>query len=208
MAIEDEVKDVQRLVVNQLGVANGLNNSIADGQVTPAKMSTGCPTWESNGAVLTSGDRIEINYGLVGDDDAYIDFHSSSASFPNFDARIYKHTGENSNFQLENEGTGNTVIYQNNEVKFLTTDGNDGYTTSGKTNLLIFILKFPKSNTDAHTKGVNLIMDEYMRPNPTIKTLNYFNSVLNQQKMKEYQAIDVLYQPPFHPAPRCQRRSR
>jgi D-amino acid aminotransferase len=80
-------------------------------------------------------------------------------------------------------------------VKLVLTGGfsNDGYTTSGKTNLLIFILKFPKSNTDAHTKGVNLIMDEYMRPNPTIKTLNYFNSVLNQQKMKEYQAIDVLY---------------
>jgi hypothetical protein len=128
MAIEDEVKDVQQLVVNQLGVANGLNNSIADGQVTPAKMSVGCPTWESNGAVLTSGDRIEINHDLVGDDDAYIDFHSSSASSPNFDARIYKHTGENSNFQLQNEGTGQIVLYQNNEIKFQTRDGNEGYT--------------------------------------------------------------------------------
>jgi hypothetical protein len=124
----DKIEDLA-ITTDKLGNGQVTTDKLGDGQVTPSKLSTGAPTWESNGSVLTSGDRIEINYGLVGDDDAYIDFHSSSASFPNFDARIYKHTGENSNFQLENEGTGNTVIYQNNEVKFLTTDGNDGYTT-------------------------------------------------------------------------------
>ena len=128
MAIEDEMKDVQQLVVNQLGVANGLNNSLADGQVTPAKMSTGAPTWETNGALFTKGDRIEINPYLVGDDDAYIDFHSSSASQPNFDARIYKDVGENSSFSLRNAGTGSTYIQQDGETKFTTTGGEEGYT--------------------------------------------------------------------------------
>jgi hypothetical protein len=130
MAIEDEIKDVQQLVVNQLGVANGLNNSIADGQVTHAKMSAGCPTWYPDGAIVTSGDRIEINHGLVGNDDAYIDFHSSSAEIDtNFDARIYKYAGENSNFYVRNQGTGNTAIWQNNQIKFTTSGGIDGYTT-------------------------------------------------------------------------------
>jgi hypothetical protein len=122
------MKDVQQLVVNQLGVANGLNNSLADGQVTPDKMSAGAPFWHSDGSIFTSGARIEINPFLVGDDDAYIDFHSTSASEPSFDARIHKKPGENSNFQLENKGTGSTVIYQNDEAKFVTQGGTEGFT--------------------------------------------------------------------------------
>jgi len=112
-----------------------INNSsvttakIGNGQVTPAELSTGAPTWSTAGTLTVPGDSIEINAGLVADDDAYIDFHSSPIGSTNYEARIYKHTGENSNFQIQNEGTGNTVIYQNNEVKFLTSDGNDGYTT-------------------------------------------------------------------------------
>tara|TARA_B110000046_G_scaffold184754_1_gene224110 strand:+ start:1747 stop:3225 length:1479 start_codon:yes stop_codon:yes gene_type:complete len=129
MAIEDEMKDVQQLVVNQLGVANGLNNSLADGQVTPAKMSTGAPTWDTDGRLLIHGRQVEINPNLVGDDDASIDFHSTSASEPNYDARIHKRPGENSNFQLENKGTGHTVIYQNTVGKFITQGGEEGYTT-------------------------------------------------------------------------------
>jgi len=121
MAIEDEMKDVQQLVVNQLGVANGLNNSLADGQVTPAKLSTGAPTWDTSGAILTSGDSIEINYDLVGDDDAHVDFHSTSASNPDYDARIHKVTGENSVFKLENKGSGETRIFQDDKLKYQAT---------------------------------------------------------------------------------------
>ena len=129
MAIEDEMKDVQQLVVNQLGVANGLNNSLADGQVTPDKMSAGAPTWGTDGRLLINGGQVEINPYLVGDDDAFIDFHSTSASEPSFDARIHKKPGENSNFQLHNTGTGSTVIYQGGAAKFVTNGGEDGYTT-------------------------------------------------------------------------------
>jgi hypothetical protein len=122
------MKDVQQLVVNQLGVANGLNNSLADGQVTPDKMSAGAPTWYPDGAIHTTGDSIEINTTLVGDSSAYVDFHSTSASNPDFDARLIKLEGENSNFQLENKGTGSTVIYQNGQTKFITQGGAEGFT--------------------------------------------------------------------------------
>ncbi len=112
-----------------------INNSsvttakIGNGQVTPTELSTGAPTWNTDGSLFTKGGRLEINPNLVGDDDAYIDFHSTSASGTNFDARIHKKPGENSNFQLQNEGTGSTVIYQNNEAKFTTTGGTEGNTT-------------------------------------------------------------------------------
>jgi hypothetical protein len=104
-------------------------DKLGNGQVTPSKLSTGAPTWTTAGTLNVPGDSIEINAGLVANDDAYIDFHSSPIGPTSYEARIYKHQGDNSNFQIQNEGTGNTVIYQNNEVKFLTSDGNDGYTT-------------------------------------------------------------------------------
>ena len=101
---------------------------VADGGITPSKISLGGPSWNTDGSLFTAGERIEINPFLVGDDIAYIDFHSTSVSEPNFDARIYKAAGENSNFQLQNQGTGNTAIYQGGEVKFTTTGGTEGYT--------------------------------------------------------------------------------
>jgi len=42
-------------------------------------------------------------------------------------------------------------------------------------------------------KGVNLVSDEFVRPNPKIKSLYYFNSLRLRQKLKEHQAVDVLY---------------
>jgi hypothetical protein len=128
MAIEDEMKDVQQLVVNQLGVANGLNNSLADGQVTPDKLSAGAPTWSTSGNIFTNGGGIEINSTLVGDAGAYIDLHSTSASEPNYDARIEKTTGEDSNLYILNKGSGDTRIVQDDQIKFRTRGGNEGYT--------------------------------------------------------------------------------
>jgi hypothetical protein len=104
-------------------------DKIGNGQVTPAKLSTGAPSWSTAGTLTVPGDSIEINAGLVADDDAYIDFHSSPTGGTNYEARIYKHTGENSDFYLRNQGTGRTIIYQNDKVKFLTSEGNEGYTT-------------------------------------------------------------------------------
>ena len=121
MAIEDEMKDVQQLVVNQLGVANGLDNSIADGQVTPAKLSTGAPDWTTAGDFRVNGHNIEIGHNLVGEDYALIDFHSTSASNPDYDARIIKYLGEDSNLDIINKGSGETKIIQGGETSFRAT---------------------------------------------------------------------------------------
>jgi len=138
MAIEDEMKDVQQLVVNQLGVANGLNNSLADGQVTadklatdsvtatkiedgqvtsdklstdsvtttkiadghipPSKLSAGGPTWGGEALTINgtgSVGGLEINSDVSGTGTAFIDFHSTSATNPDYDARIINtDTGE------------------------------------------------------------------------------------------------------------------
>ena len=99
MSIEDKTKDVQQLVVNQLGVANGLNdNNLADGQVTPAKLSTGHPNWDTGGnstipnSLTVNGNtddgRFELNKAVTGEGNATIDLHSTNATNPDFDARI------------------------------------------------------------------------------------------------------------------------
>ena len=96
-------------------------DKIGNGQVTPTKLSTGAPTWNTSGNIFTNGTSIEINHGLVGDGSAYIDFHSSSASEPDFDARIHKTPGENSTLQLDNKGSGETRIYQDDKLKYQAT---------------------------------------------------------------------------------------
>jgi len=39
MAIKDDMEDVQEAVINELITENGITNTLADGQVTPAKLS-------------------------------------------------------------------------------------------------------------------------------------------------------------------------
>lgn len=99
MSIENKTKDVQQLVVNQLGVANGLtDNNLADGQVTPAKLSAGHPNWDTAGyatiakSLTVNGDTnhgsVEVNKAVTGEGNATVDFHSTNATNPDFDARI------------------------------------------------------------------------------------------------------------------------
>ena len=71
---------------------------IADNAITPAKISAGGPTW--SGQVLSIlGDNnaggLEINPAVSGTGQAFVDFHSTSATNPDFDARIINNaTGE------------------------------------------------------------------------------------------------------------------
>lgn len=109
MSIENNTKDVQQLVVNQLGVANDQDYQLANGQVNPVHLSTGYPNWGETGTVTvkrhllvrgehdTDNDKdfsaIEIGHGSSGESSAILDFHSSGATtgHPNeedFDARV------------------------------------------------------------------------------------------------------------------------
>jgi len=129
LAIEQTNQTVQ-ITLGQLR-----DNTIADGSITPSKLSEGAPSWDTNGIHIlpsngTNGATgLELNYGVNGNGSAYIDFHSTSATNSDYDARIIKDGGDNSNFRLENKNSGNTTIHQDDKIKFITARGRDGYTT-------------------------------------------------------------------------------
>lgn len=127
MSIEANTKNVQQLVVNQLGVANGQitepydashRYNIADGQVAPAKLSTGHPNWDTGGNayvinnLFVNGDTddgaVEINKQVTGEGNAVIDLHSTSATNPDFDARIASYT--NGSMYVVNKRTDQPLL--------------------------------------------------------------------------------------------------
>jgi branched-subunit amino acid aminotransferase/4-amino-4-deoxychorismate lyase len=85
--------------------------------------------------------------------------------------------------------------HQNGYIKMICTGGYspDGYTPPDEANLLMFSFPFKNFGKKDADQGFNLIMSEYLRPNPLVKSTNYFNSVKNYPRMKEYDAVDVLY---------------
>ena len=75
----------------KLATNSVINSKIVDGQITANKLSAGHPDWNTQTLVIngdgTSG-GLEINPSLTGTGQAFIDFHSTSATNPDFDARI------------------------------------------------------------------------------------------------------------------------
>lgn len=66
-------------------------------------------------------------------------------------------------------------------------------TKTGPENLVILNRPWNAPSPDSILHGVNLISHEYARPNPEIKTLFYFNTLQLRYRLREYQAVDVLY---------------
>jgi len=64
---------------------------------------------------------------------------------------------------------------------------------TGKSSLVILHVPWSPHPEKTYRQGVNLISDTYVRPNPEIKTLFYFNNLRLQKKMKQFDAADVLY---------------
>jgi branched-subunit amino acid aminotransferase/4-amino-4-deoxychorismate lyase len=63
----------------------------------------------------------------------------------------------------------------------------------GESNFIIMNVPWRKPSQESFDKGVNLISYDYLRHDPEIKTLNYFNTLKLRQKLKEYSAVDVLF---------------
>jgi len=59
----------------------------------------------------------------------------------------------------------------------------------------VIILNIPWCRPDPHSdeKGVGLITSRFVRPNPKIKTLFYFNTLMHHKKLVEFKAVDVLF---------------
>jgi branched-chain amino acid aminotransferase len=84
---------------------------------------------------------------------------------------------------------------ENEAFKVIVTGGysDNLETVSGKANLVIMNIPWKKPPEDTFEKGVHLIRETFVRPNPEVKTLYYFNSLRLQKKLREYNAVDVMY---------------
>ena len=92
--------------------------TVSNGAITPAKFSTGGPSWDSaTGTLLLSQPGIEVGSGITGNANSYIDFHSSHPLIDN-DARIIRATGVNGTLGITNQGTGAIVMTASSGVTF------------------------------------------------------------------------------------------
>ncbi len=66
-------------------------------------------------------------------------------------------------------------------------------TVTGSANILLLNVPWRRPSQATFEDGVNLISCEYIRQDPEIKTLYYFNLLRLHKKMKEFDAVDVLY---------------
>ena len=64
---------------------------------------------------------------------------------------------------------------------------------TGPANMIILNVPWKRPAEETFEKGVSLIREKYIRPNPEIKTLYYFNTLRLRNKLKEYGAVDVLF---------------
>lgn len=66
-------------------------------------------------------------------------------------------------------------------------------TATGNANLVILNIPWNRPPEESYEKGVNLISEKFVRPNPEVKTLYYFNTLRLQEKLREYNAVDVMF---------------
>jgi len=64
---------------------------------------------------------------------------------------------------------------------------------SGPANIVILNIAWNKPPAESFEKGVHLIREEFVRPNPEVKTLYYLNTLRLQKKLREYNAVDVMF---------------
>jgi branched-subunit amino acid aminotransferase/4-amino-4-deoxychorismate lyase len=79
--------------------------------------------------------------------------------------------------------------------KVIVTGGNSDTLESvtGPPNFIILNLPWKRPPAETYRDGVALVSYHFVRPEPEIKTLNYFNTMRLRRKMKEYDAVDVLF---------------
>ncbi len=64
---------------------------------------------------------------------------------------------------------------------------------TGPSNLLILNVNWEKPPDHTFEMGVHLIRERFVRPNPLIKTLYYFNTLRLQKQIEEAGAVDVMF---------------
>jgi branched-chain amino acid aminotransferase len=64
---------------------------------------------------------------------------------------------------------------------------------TGEPNVIILNIPWKSPDPFSHEQGVGLITHDFVRPNPEIKTLYYFNTLMLHRKLREFNAVDVLF---------------
>ena len=83
----------------------------------------------------------------------------------------------------------------NASMRLVLTGGyaSDGYSPSEKANLIIIEHEYPTYTPDKYEKGIKLLLHEYQRQFPTIKTTNYVVGILMQEELQKAGADDLLF---------------
>jgi microcystin-dependent protein len=94
---------------------------IADGNVTPAKLSSGAPSW--NTTSTSTNQTIEVGALITTNASSIIDLHSVYP-LTNYESRITRGSGVNGDFVISNTGTGKFVITQEDigDISFRTSN--------------------------------------------------------------------------------------
>ncbi len=105
----------------------------------------------------------------------------------------FKYSREALKLMIQNVMAKNGL--ESSYVKMVATGGysSNGYSPTEEANFMILTLPFDKIPNKPEGQGYNLISTEFIRPNPLVKSTNYFNSVMNYPKMQKYDAVDILY---------------
>lgn len=84
---------------------------------------------------------------------------------------------------------------ENGAFKVIVTGGYSDTLESvtGPPNFLILNVPWNSPPHATFEEGARLVRYEYVRPNPEIKTLNYFNTMRLRNRFEKYDAIDVLF---------------
>jgi len=85
--------------------------------------------------------------------------------------------------------------FDNGAFKVIVTGGYSDTLESvtGAPNFLILNVPWNRPPATTYQEGVTLARYKFVRPNPEIKTLNYFNTMRLRKRMTTYNAIDVLF---------------
>jgi len=109
----------QGVTSNELAANAVTVNAIANGSVTPAKLSTGGPIWD--GATFFLSQRaIELGNGITSNIESYVDFHSSVDPLEDFDTRIIREAGKNNEFRIQQTGASPINLQASAGVKIST----------------------------------------------------------------------------------------
>ncbi len=79
-------------------------------------------------------------------------------------------------------------------IRLLLTGGNspDGF-KPGRPNLIILQHPYPNHPAERYTKGVKVLLDDYLRDLPEVKSINYTRSIFLQPRLQDAGALEPLY---------------